>query len=77
MLVKATRLGFYGNTRVQSGASFTLNNPKDFSEKWMEKLEEPKKRRKSKEKSVSEKGKEVVKKVEKKQPETKTTVLPK
>jgi hypothetical protein len=43
MKVKATRLGYYDNLRRREGVVFDLKNPKDFSEKWMSKLKEPKK----------------------------------
>lgn len=38
MQVKATRLGYYEHKRRHPDVVFTLVNPKDFSEKWMEKL---------------------------------------
>lgn len=40
MKVKATRLGFYGYLRRKPGAVFALSDPKHFSEKWMEKVED-------------------------------------
>lgn len=39
MRVRATALGFYGNQRRRIGDEFTIRSEKDFSEKWMEKIE--------------------------------------
>lgn len=43
MLVKAIRLGFFGNKRVKAGQFFHIKSEKEFSKEWMEKadLEEP------------------------------------
>jgi hypothetical protein len=38
MLVKATRLGYYGDKRVREGATFYINSEKEFSSKWMKKV---------------------------------------
>jgi hypothetical protein len=38
MKVKATRLGYYGNIRIQEGQAFRLKSEKHFSAKWMKKL---------------------------------------
>lgn len=47
MKVKAkfinNKFGFYGGVRRRNGDVFTLDNPKDFSEVWMVKLDEKKK----------------------------------
>jgi len=39
MEVKATRLGYYGLRRRRPGETFTIADEKDFSNKWMEKVE--------------------------------------
>lgn len=39
MLVKATRLGYYGIKRRKEGAVFRIKSENEFSEKWMEKVE--------------------------------------
>lgn len=36
--VKDGRIGYYNSVRWRSGQVFELNSPKDFSEKWMEKV---------------------------------------
>lgn len=58
MKVKAKSMGYYNNMRQRPGAVFELEDPKMFSERWMEKVveEEAKKveeKPKSKKKSAS------------------------
>lgn len=36
--VREGRIGYYNAVRWRSGQVFELNSPKDFSEKWMEKV---------------------------------------
>lgn len=44
MKVKAKQLGFYGNKKKAIGTIFNLSDgEKDFSDKWMEKIEGDKK----------------------------------
>jgi hypothetical protein len=38
MQVVAKRLGYYGIQRRREGDTFTLEDPKHFSPKWMEKI---------------------------------------
>ncbi len=40
MLVKATRLGFFGHKRIKEGQFFHLKDESQFSKIWMEKVEE-------------------------------------
>lgn len=40
MQVKAIKMGYYNHKRVREGAEFTIKNEKEFSDKWMEKLDE-------------------------------------
>ena len=42
---KHNKFGFYGGVRRYNGDVFDLVDPKDFSEKWMVKLEEDKPKR--------------------------------
>lgn len=36
-----TGVGYYAHQLFKGGEEFTLTDPKHFSEKWMEKVEEP------------------------------------
>lgn len=40
MLVRATKMGFYGESRRKEGDQFEIAN-KDFSESWMEEVKKP------------------------------------
>lgn len=40
MKVKATKLGYYDHKRRYAGAVFELKSKKEFSDKWMEELDE-------------------------------------
>lgn len=40
--VKDGHMGFYGGQRLKAGSTFDLKDGDPFSEKWMEKLEQPK-----------------------------------
>tara|TARA_R110002012_G_scaffold239664_2_gene413707 strand:- start:2467 stop:2658 length:192 start_codon:yes stop_codon:yes gene_type:complete len=51
MKVKATRLGFYGNSRIKEGVTFEIKSEEEFSEKWMEYIDKPKKKKKAKKES--------------------------
>jgi len=42
MRVKATKMGFYAGHRRREGQEFTLAKPEDFSDAWMQALEQPK-----------------------------------
>lgn len=39
--VKSGRMGYYGLVRRREGTEFVLEKPEDFSEKWMEAVDEP------------------------------------
>lgn len=39
--VKSGRMGYYGLTRRREGAEFEIEKLEDFSEKWMEAIDEP------------------------------------
>lgn len=41
MKVRAKDAGFYGGFRRKAGDEFTIDNPSQFSVKWMEKAELP------------------------------------
>lgn len=41
ILVRAKKLGFYDSRRVRPGVEFYIEHPIDFSNKWMEVLEDP------------------------------------
>lgn len=49
MLVVATRLGFYGNKRIQEGKKFNLKKKEDFSKNWMMEAKQADKEKKAKE----------------------------
>ena len=48
MKVRATRLGFYDLKRRKEGETFILHDPKLFSDKWMECLDDVKPAKKAK-----------------------------
>lgn len=39
MRVRATQLGYYGMERRRPGTVFTIKSEKDFSDKWMERVD--------------------------------------
>jgi hypothetical protein len=45
MKVRATQLGVYGLKRMREGAVFDIDSEKEFSERWMEKVDGRKKRK--------------------------------
>jgi hypothetical protein len=51
------KFGFYGGVRRKDGDEFEITDPKHFSEKWMEKVDEVKRARKPKT-EVSDEGAE-------------------
>lgn len=40
MKVRAVKLGYYDHLRRRPGDEFVLSNPKHFSDKWMDKVED-------------------------------------
>lgn len=55
MKVKATRLGFYGNSRIKEGVTFEIKSEQEFSKNWMEYIDKPKKKKKVKKASEGDK----------------------
>lgn len=45
MLVRSTRLGYYGNIRIREGQLFRLNDKSHFSQEWMIKADKKSKGR--------------------------------
>lgn len=55
MLVKAIRLGFYKNRRRKPGVTFEIDSEKEFSKRWMKKVEAEDSTEKPEEEVLSEK----------------------